>query len=368
MDQRRLGRTNRLISVGSLGTMRLASPEIARAVVSAAIARGLNHIETAPAYGQVEQYLGQALADLARSSLFITTKITPPADADTVERQLEASLLSLGLDYVDGLAVHGLNTPEHLRQVQQGMLTGMERLVNDGRVRYLGCSSHGNLELVAGAIATDAFSFINLHYYYFDQRLAPAIALAHAHDMGIFIISPADKGGRLHQPSERLRALCQPFEPLQLTYRWLLSDPRITTLSLGPANVEELATLPPLTTEPLSSAEVAALDRLAQAGGEALGTDQCSQCHQCLPCPEAINIPAVLRLRNLAVAYDMTAYGQYRYRMFENAGHWFPGRQGHRCTDCGDCLPRCPENLSIPTLLRDSHARLKGPGRRRLWE
>ncbi|MEM9980776.1 MAG: 4Fe-4S dicluster domain-containing protein, partial [Cyanobacteria bacterium P01_D01_bin.2] len=95
--------------------------------------------------------------------------------------------------------------------------------------------------------------------------------------------------------------------------------------------------------------------------------DRCTQCYQCLPCPEAINIPEMLRLRNLAVAYDMTAFGEYRYAMFEHAGHWFPGRKGKRCTDCGDCLPRCPENLDIPTLVRDTHKRLNGPERRRLW-
>jgi predicted aldo/keto reductase-like oxidoreductase len=109
-------------------------------------------------------------------------------------------------------------------------------------------------------------------------------------------------------------------------------------------------------------------ERLEKQETETLGSDRCRQCYQCLPCPEAINIPEVLRLRNLAIAYNMKEFGQYRYQMFENAGHWFPGKKGNRCTECGDCLPRCPEKLEIPKLLKDSHQRLNGSPRRRLWE
>lgn len=376
MRYRRFGKTNRQISVFSLGTMRyLASDKVAQQTIERAIALGINHLETAQGYGSSERFLGKALRRGLggdRANLFITTKIPPTPDRPSMARSIDTSLQRLGLDYVDALAIHGLNTEEHLRWIQDpmGCMAAVQEAIAAGKIRHVGFSTHGSLDIILGAIATDQFAFVNLHYYYFFQRHAPAIALAHQKDMGVFIISPADKGGLLYTPTDRLRQLCHPFEPLVLTYRFLLSDPRITTLSTGPAKPSELdAILPTMDHDaPLTDAETTALQRLEQHHRATLQTDQCSQCYQCLPCPEFINIPEVLRLRNLAVAYDMADYGQYRYGMFERAGHWFPGRRGDRCTDCGDCLPRCPENLDIPTLLRDTHQRLGGRPRRRLWE
>ena len=98
----------------------------------------------------------------------------------------------------------------------------------------------GALDLILAAINTDLFEFVNLHYYYFFQRNAPAIELAKHKDMGVFIISPADKGGQLYTPPETLAQLCSPFSPLELNYRFLLSDTRIGTLSVGAANATEL--------------------------------------------------------------------------------------------------------------------------------
>lgn len=373
MRYRRFGKTNLRLSVFSLGTMRyLSSAENARQTVQQAVSDGINHLETARAYGQSEEYLGAAvLAGLPneRSQLYVTTKIVPSPNPNEMERWIDQSLERLNLDYLDCLAIHGINTQHHLDQTLQG-INGVHQAISDGRVRHLGFSTHAPLEVIQAAINTHLFEFVNLHYYYFFQRNAAAIELAHQNDLGIFIISPADKGGQLYTPSSKLQQLCQPFEPMQLNYRFLLSDRRITTLSVGAANPQELEW--PLSVADqdgeLSPEEQEVLQRLEATQTEVLGAEQCRQCYECLPCPEAINIPEVLRLRNLAVAYDMKEFGQYRYRMFENAGHWFPGRKGNRCTDCGDCLPRCPEQLDIPTLLRDTHQRLQGKAGRRLWE
>ena len=373
MRYRRFGRTNWQFSLFSLGTMRcLSSESVFAATLDRALELGINHLETARGYGNSEVFLGRYLQRQGvREQVYLTTKLVPTPDRQTMEKAIAESLERLQLNHLDCLAIHGINTREHLNWIKdpQGCMKAVFMAQEAGKIGHIGFSTHAPLEIILETINTDFFAFVNIHYYFFWQRQQPAIALARAKDMGVFIISPADKGGGLHRPPKKLEELCAPFSPLELNYRFLLSDPRITTLSVGAAIPEELEAIINVCEEdqPLDAAEIAVFKRLETHLTDKLATDLCSQCYQCLPCPENINIPEVLRLRNLAVAYEMTDFGQYRYRMLENAGHWFPGRKANNCTECGDCLPRCPEKLPIPSLLFDTHELLKGPAQRRLW-
>ncbi|MFN7228902.1 MAG: aldo/keto reductase [Synechococcaceae cyanobacterium] len=339
-------------------------------VLQAAIAAGINHIETAPAYGPAEAFVGQALAELGAdgASLVLTSKLLPGLDPAEGRRQLAASLRRLGRARLDNLAVHGLNTADHLAWALEG--DGAELLawaLGEGLVGQVGFSSHGPTDLISTALASGRFSFCSLHVHLFDQERLPLARAALADGIGVLAISPADKGGRLQDPPAELLADCSPFDPLELAYRFLLEE-GISTLSLGAERPGDLALAATIGGPPwLSAGQHGALERLAAAGRARLGASRCGQCRACLPCPNGVPIPALLRLRNLAVGHGMEAFAAERYNLIGRAGHWWEQHDASDCGRCGACLPRCPLALPIPDLLADTHGRLAAAPRRRLW-
>jgi predicted aldo/keto reductase-like oxidoreductase len=77
--------------------------------------------------------------------------------------------------------------------------------------------------------------------------------------------------------------------------------------------------------------------------------------------PSGINIPAVLRLRKLWKCYDMKEYGKYRYKIFENKGHWFPGVKATKTNikkvDCS----KVPAGIPLKEMLLETHQELYTP-------
>ena len=364
------------MSLFTLGTMRaLTSVQQMTDVVEAAVAAGINHLETAPAYGPAEDFLGQALAHVHNrghdpdTGWVITSKILPGCSVDDGQRQLDGILRRLGISTLDNLAVHGINRPDHLDWALNGDGAALlDWALSTGRVGQVGFSSHGADALIETAISSGRFSFCSLHLHLLDQQRFPLAQQALDRGMGVMAISPADKGGRLQAPSTTLRDDCQPFHPLELAYRFLLAS-GVTTLTLGAAEPDDLRLAHTLQQADgaLSQQESKAIQRMEQQRQTRLGADQCHQCQACLPCPQGVPIPDLLRLRNLALGHDLMAFAQERYNLIGRAGHWWEQTNASACNRCEACLPRCPHSLPIPDLLAETHQRLRAAPRRRLW-
>lgn len=331
--------------------------DVAIATVHRAMELGINHYETARGYGNSEEILGRALNGFDRSSFILTTKITPKHYQD-YRNYIEESLCRLQVEYLDNFDIHGINTEEQIGQAfrKGGALEAVRQSMSEGLIRHVGFSSHGPVEIILQVMETGEFESVNVHYYYFNQRNLPAIKRAGELNMGVLIISPTDKGGQLHNSPQYLKELTYPYHPITVNHRFCLSHKEVTTVTVGAAHPDEFTPhLKALKVDgPLAEEEQELIDRL-DSQYKRLGNTLCTLCHKCLPCPEGINIPEVLRLRNLAIAFDMVEFGRYRYRMFENADHWFWGRKATFCTKCNECLPRCPERLNIPDLLAEAH-------------
>ncbi|XWK90970.1 MAG: aldo/keto reductase [Phormidium sp.] len=390
MQYRRFGRTNLSIPVFSCGGMRYQykwkdvpgwsipgdKQKNLEATIRRSIELGINHIETARGYGTSELQLGRILPKFPRHEIIVQTKISPSAAPQEFAKSFEKSLSNLKLEYVDLLGIHGINNAELLDYTIRpgGCLEVVRKLQQQGKVRFVGFSTHGPTNIITQAIETNQFDYVNLHWYYINQNNWSAIEAARKHDMGVFIISPSDKGGQLYNPPKKLVDLCYPLSPMVFNDLFCLSHSQVHTLSLGAAKPtdfdEHLKTLPLL--DQADEVLPPILARLEVEAIKVLGENWVKTWHVGLPSQEEtpgnINVPVILWLRNLALAYDMYEYAKMRYNLLGNASHWFPGQKADRVKqfDLRQCLINSPHADKIPALLTEAHQLLSGGEVKRL--
>lgn len=347
MKYRRFGKTELQIPVFSCGGMRfqqswddVAPEKVEEAVqrnleatVLRALELGINHIETARGYGSSEMQLGWILPRLPREKMIVQTKVAPTADPEEFRRTFEQSMRYLKLDYVDLLSLHGINNAETLEWSikKGGCLEVARELQKEGRCRHVGFSTHATNDLILKAIETDGFDYVNLHWYFVGELNWSSVLAARQRDMGVFIISPSDKGGMLYSPPSRLVELCAPFSPIIFNDLWCLSRPEVHTLSVGAAKPEDFDEhVRALENYESAVQEVTPIEARLRAEMERkLGAEWCAHWSEGLPAyvdlPGEVNLQEILRLWTYAKGLDLVEWGKMRYNLMGNAGHWFPG-------------------------------------------
>ncbi len=389
MQYRRFGKTELQIPVISCGGMRYQqswkdserdtitedNQKNLEACIKRAVELGVNHIETARGYGTSEFQLGKILPTFKRDELIVQTKVGPEAEVGKFVETFETCMDALRLDYVDIFSFHGINTDECLENTKKCMDTALQ-WKKEGRIRDIGFSTHGPTRLLLETIETDMFEHINLHWYYVQQNNWPAVEAATQRDMGVFIISPNDKGGLLYKPSEKLVELCAPLHPMVFNDLFCLSRPEVHTLSCGVSRPEDFDIhMDAVALLDEAEKHIAPIEaRLRDALVSTLGEDWVNQWDADLPewedTPGEVNLYQVLRLWNFAKAFDMVEYGKMRYGLLGNGGHWFPGKKADAVDveAIKSTVATHPFASVIPERLQEAHEILKGEEKERLQQ
>jgi len=335
------------------------------ATIARSMELGIHHIETARGYGSSEMQLGPVLAKYPRESMILQTKVMPKPTAREFLETFETSMAYLKQDHVDLLSIHGINNRQHLDETLRkgGCLEVCRQLQREGRVRHVGFSTHATPDVISEAIRSDEFDYVNLHWYFVNDLNRTCVAEAAQRDMGVFIISPNDKGGKLYLELPKMRSLCAPLTPMQFNDLYCLARPEIHTLSLGAAKPSDFDEhIAGLAHYEQAAQAVESIDRrLREEMERVLGADWCRRWWAGLPefvaVPGEVNLVEILRIWTYAKPLELTDWAKFRYNMLGNADHWFPGEHVEKLdwSRLNEVIRRSPFADRLAGILREAH-------------
>ena len=367
------------LSALGFGTMRLPvkngvysdiDEEKVAEMFSYAIAHGVNYFDTAWGYheGNSEIAVGKALSAYPRDSFYLATKF-PGYDLSNmgkVEEIFEAQLKKCGVGYFDFYLIHNvceMNIDAYLNEEKYGTVTYLKKQRENGRIKHLGFSAHGDLGVMRRFL--DAYGkdmeFCQLQINYLDwsfQNAKGKVALLDEWHIPVWVMEPL-RGGKLATLAapyaERLKGL-RPDEGVPAwAFRFLQGLPQVKVILSGMSDFEQVKDNIRTFEEdkPVNEEERAALFGIAahMTGKTSL---PCTACRYCTGhCPKHLDIPEIIRLYN---EYSFTGGGFIAPMVLGAMPH---EKWPDACIGCRSCEKVCPQQIRISEMMKDFSARLK---------
>jgi len=383
MLYRKVTKTGDELSILGFGCMRLAQKdgrideERAARQIRYAIDHGVNYIDTAWPYheGESEPFVGRVLAGGYRERVKLATKLPAwlvhtRADMD---RFLDAQLKKLATSRIDYYLVHSLNGTSWEQLAALGVAEFLDRAQADGRILNAGFSFHGLREDLKRIVDAYPWKFCQIQYNYLDeenQAGTEGLRYAASKGLGVIVMEPLRGGALAASPQPpAVEALWQEAgsrrTPAEWALRWVWNHPEVTVVLSGmndEAQVKEnLKIAADARPGSLTEAEAGLIARVAKKYREIMKVG-CTGCGYCLPCPSGVNIPECFALFNAFHTFGQKQQAAFLYVV--RMGGLLTGHPGYasQCSQCGDCVQKCPQSLDVPSLLEQVVSEFEGDG------
>jgi len=382
MLYRKAPRTGDELSILGFGCMRLPQKDgridEARATrqIRHAIDRGVNYIDTAWPYhaGESEPFVGRVLAEGYRERVKLATKL--PAwlvrNRADMDRFLDAQLKKLNTSRIDYYLVHSLNGGSWDGIAALGVAGFLDRAQADGRIGNAGFSYHGMREDFPRVAGAYPWTFCQIQYNYLDEELQAGTAGlldAARKGLAVIVMEPLRGGTLAAAPPPAIDALWREAEfcrtPAEWALRWVWNHPEVTVALSGmndEAQVEEnLRIAADARPGSLTAAEAVLIERVGRKYREITKVG-CTGCGYCQPCPSGVDIPGCFDSFNAFHTFGKTREARFQYVL--RASGVLSGHPAYAslCSQCRDCVEKCPQSLPIPDLLEQVVSQFEGDG------
>ena len=324
-----LGRTGLEVSEAGFGGIPITRLSVEEAVdlVRHCLNRGITLCDTARVYGDSEIKIGQALEPV-RDQVVLATK-TVARDAEHAAGDVDTSLANLRTSRIDLYQLHQVGNEETLEKVlgPGGAYEALDRARRDGKIEFIGFSSH-NIPTAIKACRTGLFATVQFPFNFVETEAADELfRVAREQDMGIIGMKPFG-GGLLGRAD--------------LCFRFLQQYPHVVPIP-GIQAKEEVDEIVELygSPRPPTESEWAEIRRIRSE----LGAKFCHRCEYCMPCEKGVNIPGALIFRSQPKRFPPAmaiAFATPNMKSVE------------KCEECWECASKCPYDLPIPELLKET--------------
>jgi predicted aldo/keto reductase-like oxidoreductase len=332
METVRHGRTNLEVTRlgwGGIPIQRISEDE-AVGVVKAVIAMGVDLLDTARGYTTSEHRIGLALKQAGRRVVLSTKSFERTA---RIYEDVLESLKALDVGRIDIYNLHDVSSMGDYEKViaGEGAYVGLTRARHEGLIDHIGLSSH-NLDVLERVLSDGFFDVIMTCYSFLEpdaeSRIFPK---ARSKDIGVMAMKPFS-GGVIEHAGTALRYV--------LSAPDIVPIPGSETVRKAKENWDVFAGGNHALTEE-DKARIEAVKR-------EFSRQFCRRCDYCQPCTQQIPIQVVLGMKTVLKRLGPQS---------REAG-WVRGviEKARECTECGECLPRCPYDLPIPDLIKENLA------------